>query len=132
MRNSAGAIVLLLAGIFLLASALLHGMHNIPHLREDMVEIGVRPTLMKAILLVLWFSVLSMFAFAAIVFGAAVKAFRGVRPETMPLWIVATLYTFFGIGAFVLVSPSHHFLGYTLIGLLVASGAFLSAARRTA
>jgi hypothetical protein len=126
MRHSAGGIVLLVAGIFLLASAMHHGMGNVPHLREDMVEIGVRPTLLKSILLVLYFSVVAMFAFAAVVLAAAVKSSRGGQPETASLWIVAASYALSGVGAYAFVGRSPHFLGYAAIGLFVALGAFFS------
>lgn len=125
MRQSISSAVLVLAALAILGTAVLHGMVNVPHLREDMVEIGVRPTLLGAITLVLYFSVVAMFAFGGLVLSGAVQSLRGRSPERAPLWVVALCYLAFGLAAFFLVGRSPHFLGYAGMGLLVAIGAAL-------
>lgn len=123
VRDSIRGILLLAGGAAILASAFVHGMINVPHLREDMLEIGMRPSLLGAISLVLYFSVVAMFAFAALVLTGAISLFRGKRPQLVPLWLIAGSYLVFGFVAFVRIDPNAHFLGYAFMGLLVAIGA---------
>lgn len=125
MRKSLSGTLLILAALAILGSAVHHGTGNVPHLREDMVEIGVRPTLLGAIMVTLYFSVVAMFAFGGLVLSGAVQSLRGRSPQGAPLWVVAATYMGFGLAAFVLVGPSPHFLGYAAMGLLVALGASL-------
>ena len=120
--------VLFLAGLAILGSGFLHGLINVPHLKEDLVEIGVRPTLVGAIMLVLYFSVVAMLGFGGLVLTSAVDAFRGKRTAQAPLWLVSAIYVVFGIVAFLFVSRTHHMLGYAAMGLLVAAGAALAPA----
>lgn len=125
MRQSISSLILALAAAAILGSAALHGLVNVPHLHEDMVEIGVRPTLLGAVMLVLYFSVVAMFGFGGLVLSGAVQRIRGGSPQLAPLWIVAGSYVAFGLAAFVLVGRSPHFLGYAAMGFLVALGAAL-------
>jgi hypothetical protein len=117
--------LLSVGGIAILASAVVHGVSNVPHLREDMLEIGMRPTLLRAVSLVLYFSVVAMFAFAALVLSGAISLLRGKVPQPLPLWLIAGTYVIFGGVAFVKIAPSVHYLGYALMGLVVAIGAGL-------
>jgi hypothetical protein len=126
VRDAASGAVLFVGGAAILASAFVHGLINVPHLREDMAEIGMRPSLLGAISLVLYFSVVAMFAFAALVLTGAVSVLRETRPELVPLWLIAGSYLTFGLVAFVRIDPNAHFLGYAFMGLLVAVGAALS------
>ena len=126
VRDSIRGILLLVGGAAILASAVVHGVINVPHLREDMLEIGMRPSLFGAISLVLYFSVVAMFAFAALVLNAAISLLRGKVPQSVPLWLIGGSYLIFGFVAFVRIDPNAHFLGYALMGLLVAVGAGLS------
>jgi hypothetical protein len=96
---------------------------GVPHLREDMLEINVRPTLLGAVSLGLYFGTLAMFAFAALVFLAALKSAQGGVMARLPLWIIATAYIAFGILAFAW-TRSHHTLGYVLIGGLILGATF--------
>src|SRR5437868_3077145 len=89
MRDVIRGVVLLMAGAAMLGSAMLHGIINVPHLREDLLELGVRRTLIGAVALVLYFSVVAMFAFGGLVLRSAVNCLRGRRSEQTPLWIVA-------------------------------------------
>lgn len=115
--------LLLSGGATILASAVVHGMINVPHLREDMLEMGMRPSLFGAVSLVLYFSVVAMFAFAALVLGSAVSLLRGKVPQLIPLWLIAGTYVTFGVVAFLKIAPSAHYLGYALMGILVAMSA---------
>jgi hypothetical protein len=124
MRDTIGRAVLFIAGSAMLASAALHGLVNVPHLHGDLLEIGVRSTLVGAVMLVLYFSVIAMVAFGGLVIGGALGPLRGAR-HLAPLWIVAATYVAFGVTAFVLVSRTPHMLGYAVMGALVAVGAVL-------
>ena len=73
----------------------------------------------------LYFSVVAMFAFGALVLSSAVRSFRGGHPQAATLWIIAASYMAFGLAAFLLVSRSPHMLGYAGMGVLVAVGATL-------
>ena len=129
VRDSIRGTLLFVGGAAILASAVVQGVINVPHLREDMLEIGMRPTLLRAISLVLYFSVVAMFAFAALVLTGAMSLFQGKAPQLMPLWLIAGSYLIFGFVAFVRIDPNVHFLGYGVMGLLVAIGAALSPSR---
>ena len=129
MRDTIRRAALSFAGIAILGSAILHGLVNVPHLRGDLVEIGVRRTLVAAVMLVLYFSVIAMFAFGALVLSSAADSSRGSLLPKAPLWIIAATYVVFGLVAFLAVSPSPHMLGYTGMGLLVAVGAALRPTR---
>jgi hypothetical protein len=129
MRQRIRGTILLVAGIAILASAMLHGVVNVPHLNEDLLELGVRRTLIGTVALVLYFSVVAMFAFATLVLSNAVGSLRGNQQQQAPLWIVAATYVLFGAAGFLLVSRSPHMLGYTFMGLLVAAGAAISSTR---
>src|SRR3954467_371238 len=63
-RDSLRRIFLMLGAAATVAAALLHGLVNVPHLREDLLELGIRPSLVLAVSLVLYFSVVAMFGFA--------------------------------------------------------------------
>jgi hypothetical protein len=125
MRHAFRGGILSLASLAILGSAALHGLVNVPHLHEDLLDIGVRPTLLGTVMLVLYFSVVAMFVFGALVLSSAVRSFRGGNPQAATLWIIAASYMAFGLAAFVLVNRSPHMLGYAGMGLLVAVGAAL-------
>jgi hypothetical protein len=129
-RDEIRGVILLIAGAAIFASALLHGAVNVPHLRQDMLEIGVRQSLIGAVSLVLYFSVVAMFAFAAVVLVGAISSFRGRVPGPLPLWLVAACYVVFGLVAYFRVDPNAHYLGYAFMGLLVAAGTALSPSSR--
>ncbi len=100
-------------------AAAVNAVVSVPHLRADMVEINVRPTLLGAVSLGLYFSTFAMFGFAIVVLAAAFDASRGATPARPPLAIVAAVYIAFGLGAFFLWRASAHTLGYLLIGVLI-------------
>lgn len=122
-RDSVRGSLLVGAGVAMLASGILHGVVNVPHLREDMLEIGMRPTLLAAISLVLYFSVAAMFGFAALVLVSALSLLRGRLTSPTALWLIGATYVVFGVCAFVGIARNTHFLGYALMGLAVTVAA---------
>jgi hypothetical protein len=128
MRHVLPGSVLSIAGLAILGTAVLQGLVNVPHLREDLLDIGVRSTLIGAVMLVLYFSVVAMFAFGALVMSSAMRSFRGGRLHTASLWIIAYSYVAFGVAGYLLVLRNPHMLGYAGMGLLVALGTVLGRA----
>jgi hypothetical protein len=128
MKNpSAGAglrrVLLGLAGLLMAFAAFASATEVIPHLRGDLVEINVRPTLVSAILLTLHFGTFAMAGFALLVLAAAARR-QGAPALRVPLLVVALTFTAFGIFAF-LWSGSLHMLGYVLMGVLVGVACFV-------
>ena len=68
-----------------------------------------------------------MAIFGTVVLTAAIAALRGPLPSTAPLWLIAAGYLAFGLAAFTWIDANVHFLGYAMIGLVVAAGAAWSA-----
>jgi len=117
------AAFLMVGGGAILASAVVHAMVNVPHLRDDLLEIGTRPRLLAAVSLVLYFSVIAMVAFGSLVLATSFAMLRGRPAPAAPLWVTAGAYVTFGLVAFAMVSQSVHFLGYAAMGVFVAIGA---------
>jgi hypothetical protein len=116
-------ILLGLAGLLMAFAAFVNATVAVPHLRGDLVEISVRPTLVSAILLALYFGTFAMAGFSLLVLAAAAQ--RQESPALrVPLLVVALTYTAFGVFAFVW-SGSHHTLGYVVMGVLVGVACFL-------
>jgi hypothetical protein len=112
-----------LAGLLMTFTAFVNATVAVPHLRGDLLEINVRPTLVSAILLALYFGTFAMAGFALLVLAAAAQR-RGAPALRVPLLAVAVTYTAFGIFAFAW-SGSHHTLGYVLMGVLVGVACFV-------
>src|SRR3954453_13613885 len=129
MRDQLRTLLLFSAAIFMFFVAIINVAVNVPHLHEDMVEISVRQTLLRAVMLVLYFASVAMIAFAIIVLIAAVQSLRGAMPAHADLWIIAATYLGFGIAAFAL-TRSHHSLGYSLTGLLIGVALLMPATNR--
>ncbi|HSP06215.1 MAG TPA: hypothetical protein VLR94_03515 [Acidobacteriota bacterium] len=128
---SARAIVLFVAFVLLLASACVHGFIGIPHLKADLEEIGVRPTLTAAVILGLYVGLIAMFAFAGMVLAAAIAAWRGLPVSAVTLWIICAFYLALGAGGFLFFGGHNiHHLGFALIGCLVGFGAYAPAGGR--
>ncbi|MFL6259679.1 MAG: hypothetical protein ACJ76Y_08210 [Thermoanaerobaculia bacterium] len=112
-----------LAGLLMAFAAFVNATVAVPHLRGDLVEISVRPTLVSAILLALYFGTFAMAGFALLVLAAAAQR-QGASALRVPLLIIAVTYAAFGIFAFVW-SGSRHTLGYVLMGVLVGVACFV-------
>lgn len=98
----------------------------LPDLRGDLIEIGVRQTVLGGTLLHLYFAAMAMFGFAMMALSAAVQSIRGVVPARIPLGVIAVIHTGFGVLAF---SRSHnpHHLGPVAMGLLLAAALVIPA-----
>ena len=111
-------VLLFLAALLIGFAAFLNATVSVPHLREDMLEIHVRPTLLSAVLLGLHFGTLAMFAFAFVVFVSALQSLRRSSMARLPLSIIGLTYLAFGIVAFIWTG-SYHTLGYVFGGVLL-------------
>ena len=118
MQQTLRTALLFAAALLMAFGAFVNATVSVPHLREDMAEINVRPSLLGAVSLGLHFGTFAMFAFAGLVLVAAIKSARRAVIARLPLWIIAATYIGFGIVAFVW-SGSHHTLGYVLMGVLI-------------
>ena len=128
MQKLVRIILMFAAALLMLIAALVYTFVSTPHLNEDLLEIGVRATLVRAIMLSLYFGAFAMFALTALVLLAAIHSLRGAVVSRLPLCLIALLYLAFGVFAFVM-SGSHHTLGYVLIGLLILSAALVPGSR---
>jgi hypothetical protein len=124
VKRSVHAFLLFAAALLMAFSAYISAAVSVPHLREDLLEIDVRPTLVGAIMTGLHFATFAMVGFAALVLAAGIKALRSGVIDKVVLGIVGLIYLAFGIAAFIW-SGSHHTLGYVLIGLLLLSAAVI-------
>ena len=118
MRQALRTALLFAAALLMGFAALVSATISVPHLREDMLEINVRLTLLAAVSLGLYFGVFAMFAFTGLVLVAAVQSARAAVTVRLPLVIIAATYVGFGVVAFGW-SGSRHTLGHVLIGLLI-------------
>jgi hypothetical protein len=119
MRTALRATLLFMAAVLMAFAAAVNAVVSVPHLRADMAEINVRPTLLGAISLGLSFGTFAMVGLALLVLAAAFEAARGATPARPLLVIVAAVYVAFGGGAFFVWRGSAHTLGYVLIGVLI-------------
>ena len=99
-----------------------------PDLHGDLIEIGVRPSVLGGTVLGLYFAALAMFGFAAMVSTAAIQAACGIAPARVPLAVIATIYAVFGIMAFARSHNPHH-LGPLLMGALLGVALAIPRAR---
>ncbi len=123
MRQTIRATMLMAAAVLAGFAAAVHAGVNVPHLREDMVEIGVRPSLLGAVMLGLYFGALAMVGFALLILFEAVRAMRGLAPSRSLLAVIALVYLAFGLGALFAWGGSAHALGYALAGALAGAAA---------
>lgn len=119
MRSPLRVTLLLMAALLMGFAAIVNVAVAVPHLRADMAEINVRPTLLSAVSLGLYFGTFAMFGFALVVLAAALAASRGAAVARPLLAIIAAIYVLFGVGAFLLWSGNAHTLGYVLMGALI-------------
>src|SRR5205807_5634089 len=105
MKQSFRTGLLFAAALLMIFGAAGYALIVVPDLHGDLVEIGVRPSVLGATVLHLYFAAMAMFGFATMVTVAAIQAIRGIVPARIPLAIVAVIYITFGIFAF---SRSHN------------------------
>jgi len=120
MKQSVRAALFIGSALLMIVGAIGDAFFVVPDLHGDLVEIGVRPTVLGGTVLRLYFGALANFGFALMVSAAAIQAMRGIAPARMPLAVVAIIYTAFGVMAF---SRSHnpHHLGPLVMGVLLGA-----------
>ena len=96
----------------------------LPDLHGDLVEIGVRPSVLGTTVLHLRFAAAAMFVFAVLVAVAAIRAMRGAAPDRLSLAIIAVIYVVLGAVTF---SRSHnpHHLASLVMGVLISAAVAL-------
>lgn len=124
MRKYLQLLLLLAAALLILFAAFTTTTVSVPHLREDLLEINVRPTLLGAVMMGLHFGSIAMFGFAALVLVLAFRALRAAGTDRLLIAVIAAVYLLFGIAGFI-GTGSHHILGYALIGLLMVGAAIV-------
>jgi hypothetical protein len=120
MKLSFRTALFIASALLMIFGALGYSFTVVPDLHGDLVEIGVRPTVLGGTVLYLYFSAIAMFGFGLMVSAAAIQALRGIEPARPPLAVIALIYTAFGVLAF---SRSHnpHHLGPLAMGVLLAA-----------
>ena len=120
MTLSFRSALLIASALLMIFGAVGYAFFVVPDLHGDLVEIGVRPTVLGGTVLHLYFAGIAMFGFALMVTAAAIQAVRGIAPARLPLAVIAVIYMAFGVMAF---SRSHnpHHLGSLAIGVLLAA-----------
>jgi hypothetical protein len=130
MKQSFRTTLLIASALLMTFGAVGYAFVIMPDLHGDLVEIGVRPTVLGGTVLHLYFAGISMFGFALMVSAAAIQAMRGISSARLPLAIIAAIYTAFGILAF---SRSHnpHHLGALAIGVLLGAALAIPRSKRS-
>jgi hypothetical protein len=123
MRIQMQSLLLGLAGLILAFATLIHGGIVVPHLRQDLVEIAVRPTLLNAVLQAMNLGVLILAAVTLIVLVETFRSYRGLPVPRASLAIAGIALIVIGVMAFQ-VTHSYHALGYALIGALLFGAIF--------
>jgi hypothetical protein len=118
MKQSVRTGLLLTSALLMTFGAFGYALVLLPDLHGDLVEIGVRPTVLGATVRQLYFSAIAMFGFALMVSAAALQAMRGLALARVPLGVVALVNTIFGVMSFSETHSPHH-LGPLLAGVLL-------------
>ncbi len=121
------AVLGLLAGVLLVASAGAHAFLGWPPFRLILEEAGIDADAVAALGVGWYFGSVAMLAFGAIVLVAAVQAIRGERASNGSLWIIAAAYTTYGLAVYIARDFNPHFLLFVITGLLVGAVAALKA-----
>jgi len=130
MKLSFRTTLFIASALLMMFGALGYSFAVVPDLHGDLVEIGVRPTVLGGTVLYLYFSAIAMFGFTLMVSAAAIQAIRGIPPTRLPLAVIAVIYMAFGVVAF---SRSHnpHHLGPLAMGVLLAAALAIPRSRRS-
>ena len=130
MKESYRTALLIASALLMMFGAVGYTFAVVPDLHGDLVEIGVRPTVLGGTVLYLYFSAIAMFGFAFMVSAAAFQAIRGISPARIPLAVVAVIYTTFGIMAFSWSHNPHH-LGPLAMGVLLGAALAIPRSKRS-
>ena len=130
MKQSLRTALFIASALLMMFGAVENAFVVVPDLHGDLVEIGVRPTVLGGTVLRLYFGALAMFGFAVMVSAAAIQAIRGIAPARLPLAVIAVIDTAFGIMAF---SRSHnpHHLGPLVMGVLLGAALAIPGSKRS-
>lgn len=130
MKQSYRTVLLIAAALLMMFGAVGYTFEVVPDLHGDLVEIGVRPTVLGGTVLYLYFSAIAMFGFALIVSAAAIQTLRGIQPARTPLAVIAVVQTAFGILAFSWSHNPHH-LGPVATGVLLGAALAIPRPRKS-
>ena len=84
MKPSFRSALLLASALLMSFGAIANACILVPDLHGDLIEIGVRPTVLGGTVLLLYFAAIAMFGFAVMVSAAAFQAIRGIAPARVP------------------------------------------------
>ncbi len=115
----AGAILGAVAGAFMVASALTHGLGGWPGLKASLARAGVEPAHVQTLCVGWWFGSAAMAAMGAIVIFQALGALRGGPVNRATVAVVPLTYIGFGAWAFFYRDLNPFFLMFVATGLLV-------------
>jgi hypothetical protein len=120
VKHSLRTTLLMVSAVLMIFGALGDALVTVPDLHGDLVEIGVRPSVLGGTIIRLYFSAMAMVGFAVMVSAAAIRSARGTAPARLPLAVIAVIYVAFGVLAF---SRSHnpHHLGLSAVGALLVA-----------
>ena len=110
--------LLIAAALLMLFGAFGNALVMVPDLHGDLIEIGVRPTVLRGTVSALYFAAAAMFVFALMVSQAAFQSMRGAAIARTPLVAVAAIHITTGAVAFSHSYNPHH-LGAVLMGVLI-------------
>ena len=126
--KSTRAALLVVAALMIFIGAAGNAFNLIPDLHGDLVELGVRRTVLGGSVILMDFAALAMFAFLVIVGAAAIQALRGVTPARLPIAVIGAVYVAAGSIALSWGHSPHH-LGNVAIGVLLAAAAVIPGSR---
>jgi hypothetical protein len=112
--------LLIAAALLMIFGAMGEAFITLPDLHGDLVEIGVRQTVLGGTVMRLYFTALAMCGFALMVSAAAIQSIRGIAPARLPHAVVALIYAVFGILAFSRNYNPHH-LSSLVMGVLLGA-----------
>ena len=114
------ASLLAVAAALMVCGAVADAVVMVPALHGDLVEIGVRPSVLGGTMIRLYAGALALWGFALIVGLSAIQEMRGSAAAALPLAVIAVVEIASGVIAF---SASHnpHHLGPIVGGVLVVA-----------
>jgi len=120
MKLSLRSALFIASALLMMFGAIAYSFILLPDLHGDLIEIGVRPTVLGGTVTHLYFAAFAMFGFPLMVAAAAIQTIRGIEPSRFPLVVIAVIYVFFGVILFSRSHNPHHF-GTMAMGVLLAA-----------
>jgi len=114
-------VALAIAAVLMILGALINSLVVLPDVHGDLIEIGVRQTVLRATVDGLYFAAFANFGFAIIVTAAALQSARGITPARIPLVVGALIYTITGAMVFSRSHNPHHFAPIVMGVLLLVA-----------